>query len=90
MPGLDNPDTPLSRMRGIVLTMNRTARLYALVEELRARAPRKRRAAELAARCEVRTRAMSAPDQAPRKGLGPCTSQTHRRWPAIALGRHAT
>jgi predicted DNA-binding transcriptional regulator YafY len=36
--------------------MNRTDRLYALVEELRARAPRTLRAAELAARFEVSTR----------------------------------
>lgn len=36
--------------------MNRTDRLYALVEELRARAPRPVRAAELAARFEVTTR----------------------------------
>ncbi len=36
--------------------MNRTDRLYALVEELRARAPRTMRAAELAARFEVSTR----------------------------------
>ncbi|MCA9863600.1 MAG: WYL domain-containing protein [Thermomicrobiales bacterium] len=36
--------------------MNRTDRLYALVEELRARAPRPLRAAELAARFEVSTR----------------------------------
>jgi predicted DNA-binding transcriptional regulator YafY len=36
--------------------MNRTDRLYALVEELRARAPRPVRAAELAARFEVSTR----------------------------------
>lgn len=38
------------------LAMNRTDRLYALVEELRARAPRPVRAAELAARFEVSTR----------------------------------
>lgn len=36
--------------------MNRTDRLYALVEELRARAPRTMRAAELAARFEVSIR----------------------------------
>ena len=36
--------------------MNRTDRLYALVEALRARAPRPMRAAELAARFEVSTR----------------------------------
>ncbi len=36
--------------------MNRTDRLYALVEELRARAPRMMRAAELAERFEVTTR----------------------------------
>lgn len=36
--------------------MNRTERLYALVEELRARAPRTMRAAELSARFEVSTR----------------------------------
>jgi predicted DNA-binding transcriptional regulator YafY len=36
--------------------MNRTDRLYALVEELRARAPRPVRAVELAARFEVSTR----------------------------------
>jgi predicted DNA-binding transcriptional regulator YafY len=36
--------------------MNRTDRLYALVEELRARAPRTMRAAELAERFEVSTR----------------------------------
>lgn len=36
--------------------MNRTDRLYALVEELRARAPRKVRAAELAERFDVTTR----------------------------------
>jgi predicted DNA-binding transcriptional regulator YafY len=36
--------------------MNRTERLYALVEELRARAPRMMRAAELAARFEVSSR----------------------------------
>jgi predicted DNA-binding transcriptional regulator YafY len=36
--------------------MNRTDRLYALVEELRARAPRPMRAADLAARFEVSTR----------------------------------
>ncbi|MGI8552303.1 MAG: helix-turn-helix transcriptional regulator, partial [Dehalococcoidia bacterium] len=36
--------------------MNRTERLYALVEELRARAPRKLRAAELAERFEVSIR----------------------------------
>jgi predicted DNA-binding transcriptional regulator YafY len=36
--------------------MNRTDRLYALVEELRARAPRTMRVAELAARFEVTTR----------------------------------
>lgn len=36
--------------------MNRTDRLYALVEELRARTPRPVRAAELAARFEVSTR----------------------------------
>ncbi|MFT4039603.1 MAG: YafY family protein [Thermomicrobiales bacterium] len=36
--------------------MNRTDRLYAMVEELRARAPRPLRAAELAARFEVSTR----------------------------------
>lgn len=36
--------------------MNRTERLYALVEELRARAPRTMRAAELATRFEVSTR----------------------------------
>lgn len=36
--------------------MNRTDRLYALVEELRARAPRTMRAAELAARFEVSAR----------------------------------
>lgn len=36
--------------------MNRTERLYALVEELRARAPRTLRAAELAERFEVSTR----------------------------------
>ncbi len=36
--------------------MNRTERLYALVEELRSRAPRLMRAAELAARFEVSTR----------------------------------
>jgi predicted DNA-binding transcriptional regulator YafY len=36
--------------------MNRTDRLYALVEELRARAPRVMRAAELAANFEVSTR----------------------------------
>jgi predicted DNA-binding transcriptional regulator YafY len=36
--------------------MNRTDRLYALVEELRARAPRTMRAAELARRFEVSTR----------------------------------
>ena len=36
--------------------MNRTDRLYALVEELRARAPRMMRAAELAGRFEVSTR----------------------------------
>lgn len=36
--------------------MNRTERLYALVEELRARAPRPKRAAELAARFEVSVR----------------------------------
>jgi predicted DNA-binding transcriptional regulator YafY len=36
--------------------MNRTERLYALVEELRARAPRTMRAAELAARFAVSTR----------------------------------
>lgn len=36
--------------------MNRTDRLYALVEELRARAPRPMRAAELAQRFEVSTR----------------------------------
>lgn len=36
--------------------MNRTDRLYALVEELRARAPRTMRAAELARRFEVTTR----------------------------------
>jgi predicted DNA-binding transcriptional regulator YafY len=56
MPGLANPDMPLSRIRGIVLAMNRTERLYALVEELRTRAPRMMRAAELAARFEVSTR----------------------------------
>jgi predicted DNA-binding transcriptional regulator YafY len=36
--------------------MNRTERLYALVEELRARAPRMMRAVELARRFEVSTR----------------------------------
>lgn len=36
--------------------MNRTDRLYALVEELRSRAPRMMRAADLAARFEVTTR----------------------------------
>ena len=36
--------------------MNRTDRLYALVEELRSRAPRPVRATELAARFEVSTR----------------------------------
>ena len=36
--------------------MNRTDRLYALVEELRARAPRKVRAADLAGRFDVTTR----------------------------------
>src|ERR1700682_4260719 len=36
--------------------MNRTDRLYALVEELRSRAPRMMRASELAARFEVTTR----------------------------------
>src|SRR5687768_8226980 len=36
--------------------MNRTDRLYAMVEELRARAPRLMRAAELAARFEVSIR----------------------------------
>src|ERR1043166_5072212 len=36
--------------------MNRTDRLYALVEELRARAPRFMRASELAERFEVTTR----------------------------------
>src|SRR6478736_5374759 len=36
--------------------MNRTDRLYALVEELRSRAPRTMRAAELARRFEVTTR----------------------------------
>jgi len=36
--------------------MNRTDRLYALVEELRARAPRTMRAAELATQFEVSTR----------------------------------
>lgn len=36
--------------------MNRTDRLYAIVEELRARAPRLMRASELAARFEVTTR----------------------------------
>ncbi|MGN6759168.1 MAG: helix-turn-helix transcriptional regulator, partial [Thermomicrobiales bacterium] len=36
--------------------MNRTERLYALVEELRARSPRLVRAAELASRFDVTTR----------------------------------
>jgi predicted DNA-binding transcriptional regulator YafY len=36
--------------------VNRTDRLYALVEELRARAPRLMRASELAERFEVTTR----------------------------------
>jgi predicted DNA-binding transcriptional regulator YafY len=36
--------------------MNRTDRLYALVEELRSRAPRMMRAADLATRFEVTTR----------------------------------
>src|SRR5438132_1953816 len=36
--------------------VNRTDRLYALVEELRSRAPRLMRASELAARFEVTTR----------------------------------
>lgn len=46
----------LSRLRVIIDAMNRTERLYALVEELRARAPRTVRAAELARRFEVSTR----------------------------------
>lgn len=46
----------LSRLRVIIDAMNRTERLYALVEELRARAPRALRAADLARRFEVSTR----------------------------------
>ncbi|HET7094776.1 MAG TPA: HTH domain-containing protein, partial [Thermomicrobiales bacterium] len=42
--------------RATLAGMNRTDRLYALVEALRARAPRTMRAAELAARFEVSTR----------------------------------
>lgn len=41
---------------GIIARMNRTERLYALVEELRSRAPRKMRAVELAEIFEVSTR----------------------------------
>ncbi|WJY39631.1 YafY family protein [Streptomyces sp. P9-2B-2] len=44
--------------------MNRTARLYALVEELRAAAPRPLTVAALAARCEVSTRTVQRDLQA--------------------------
>src|SRR5581483_3012441 len=50
-------DRPTCRLpSGYTPAMNRTDRLYALVEELRARAPRLMRAAELAERFEVSTR----------------------------------
>jgi predicted DNA-binding transcriptional regulator YafY len=44
------------RANATIWSVNRTDRLYALVEELRARAPRPVRAAELARRFEVSTR----------------------------------
>lgn len=40
--------------------MNRTDRLYAIAEVLRATAPRARTARDLAGRCEVRGRASSS------------------------------
>lgn len=46
----------LAGVRAIILGMNRTDRLYALVEELRVRAPQLMRAAELATRFEVSIR----------------------------------
>lgn len=46
----------LSGFRAIILSVNRTERLYTLVEELRARAPRTMRAADLAKRFEVSIR----------------------------------
>lgn len=46
----------MSGIRATIQRMNRTERLYALVEELRARAPRTMRAADLAQRFEVSTR----------------------------------
>jgi predicted DNA-binding transcriptional regulator YafY len=50
------PDMTLSGFGATIRGMNRTERLYALVEELRARAPRLVRATELARRFEVSTR----------------------------------
>jgi predicted DNA-binding transcriptional regulator YafY len=53
------PRSPVVRLsvgRPSVRTVNRTDRLYALVEELRARAPRRVSARELAARFEVSAR----------------------------------
>jgi len=49
-------DTTLSGSSATVCAVNRSDRLYALVEELRSRAPRMVRAIELARRFEVTTR----------------------------------
>ncbi len=51
-----SPAAGLSVVRSSVRTVNRTDRLYALVEELRACAPRRLSARELAARFEVSAR----------------------------------
>ena len=50
------PDILLSGFGDTIGSMNRTERLYALVEELRARAPRTMRAVDLANRFEVSAR----------------------------------
>ena len=53
--------------------MNRTDRLYALVDELRARAPRLVRANDLAKRFEVTTRTIERDQALP--GIGPFSSE---------------
>ncbi|MER0449459.1 HTH domain-containing protein [Streptomyces sp. Edi4] len=68
--------------------MNRTARLYWLVEELRAAAPRPLTVAALAARCEVSTRTVQRDLQTLMETGVPVRTMTGRGGGLVDRPRH--
>jgi predicted DNA-binding transcriptional regulator YafY len=73
------PGAGMSAVKGSVRAMNRTDRLYALVEELRAVAPRPRSARQLAEHYEVSTRTIERDILALQESGVPIYAETGRR-----------